>query len=125
MNQTIMKIINLQSNVKNIDNNAEHDYEIISISSDDENSIQFLEQFIVDKMEEKKKKGLSSEKRQDWIRHAFEDDQRHKNATEMLRKEFLIEIKFLQAQRKNLFNEKEKIEIELNPKIFANVPKKN
>ena len=114
----------LQSNVKNIDNDAEHDYEIISISSDDENSIQFLEQHIVDKMEEKKKKGLSLEKRQDWIRHAFEDDQLHKNATEMLRKEFLIEIKFLQAQRKILYKEKEKLEIELNQKNIRDRSKK-
>ena len=31
----------------------------------------------------------------------------------MLQKEFLIQIKFLQAQRKNLLNEKEKLEIDL------------
>ena len=76
-------------------------------------------------MEEKKKEGLTSEKRQDWIKHAFEDDQRHKNATEMLRKEFLIQIKFLQVKRKNLLNKKEKIEIDLNQKKYSRTFQKN
>ena len=42
----------------------------------------------------------------------------------MLRKEFLHQINFLQVQRKNLLNKKEKVEIDLNRKKFANVPKK-
>ena len=68
----------LQSNERNDDNNVEHNYENISISSDNDNSIQCLEQFIVDEMEEKKKNGLTTENRSNWIKHGFEDDQRKK-----------------------------------------------
>ena len=56
------------------DRNKNNDCEIISISSDDV-SIEYFDAETVENMKEKKKTGMTIEKRNHWEKFAFEEDQ--------------------------------------------------
>ena len=72
-----------ENNNNETDRNKNNECEIISISSDDV-SIDYFDAETVENMEEKKKSGMTIEKRNHWGKFAFEEDLLKKNAKEIL-----------------------------------------
>ena len=93
-----METLTNENDKNETDTNKTNNSEIISISSDDV-SIEYFDAETVEQMEEKKKSGMTIEKRNHWEKFAFEEDQLKKNAKKMLQREFQHQINFLNIVR--------------------------